>query len=534
MDPPGRNLTDGWGPGGRLACACCSGPDLGAPLGAQGLRGLPPPVGQAWTGCFHPAWGPQPLGSELLRGLMVCSPGVWFGPSCCGREGGPLPTSAPRAPGSTPQVSMSREAGSSDMLRRGGHKQLAHLRQPMQAIICLRVGFSAHSAQEEAKLPAASPPLGPEGGMPAREGGRCSPPSQLLCNTGGRKRQTPRGAFRSICGADALLGLEVLRWPVRAGTSTQAPLTPGEPASGRLVPATFTHLIPCAVGAQNAFPAHKNSNPDATVQQSILTQPRNSGSEAGRAHPAASVHRDGSWVTTPGGDEQAHSCSRSATPRDRGSPATPAEPVHPDLIHRAWQGGLKGPPGPPDPSSSSTGLPAPERLGNSFLVRDAELKLAEGRRDGKLHSNAVNIGLTGTCSVLAFCFSKAESSQVGLSETEPPGLHPVTEAAVSSPPYRSGERPQRLPCACSPRLSPPTDLLGILGDTLLSVLSSTWDDAPFTPQIHTQTVEHTRFFCPRMTSCLDLNVTCSGKLPGPPASQGRAACSVFLVVITPC
>lgn len=124
---------------------------------------------------------------------MVCSPGVWFGPSCCGQEGGPLPTSAPRAPGSTPQVSLSREAGSSDTLRRGGHKQQAHLRRPTQAVICLRVGFGVHSAQEEARLPAASPPLGPEGGMPAREGGRCSPPSWRLCNTGGRKRQTPRG-----------------------------------------------------------------------------------------------------------------------------------------------------------------------------------------------------------------------------------------------------------------------------------------------------------------------------------------------------
>lgn len=64
MDPPGRNLTDGWGPGGRLARACCSGPDLGAPLGAQGLTGLPPPVEQAWTAIStllgdHNLWDPN-------------------------------------------------------------------------------------------------------------------------------------------------------------------------------------------------------------------------------------------------------------------------------------------------------------------------------------------------------------------------------------------------------------------------------------------------------------------------------------------
>lgn len=154
----------------------------------------------------------------------------------------------------------------------------------------------------------------------------------------------------------------------------------------------------------------------------------------------------------------------------------------------------------------------------------------------QLRSNAVNIGLTGTCGVLAFCFSKAESSQVGLSETEPPGHHPCDRSCRAPPPrpaYRSEERQQRLPCACSPRFSPPTGLLGILGGTLLSFLSSTWDDAPSTPQIHTQTLEHTCFLCPQMTSCLDLNVTRGGKLPGPPASQGRAACSVFLAVITP-
>lgn len=116
----------------------------------------------------------------------------------------------------------STEAGSWGTPRPGPAHTAGALRCSAQVVTHSRVDLGIHSAQGGSHAPTTGCSLCPEGGRPAVETESGSPRPAAVPHPREEKVNVP-GGFRSIRGAEALLGREVLRWQVRAGPAPAHP-----------------------------------------------------------------------------------------------------------------------------------------------------------------------------------------------------------------------------------------------------------------------------------------------------------------------
>lgn len=163
---------------------------------------------------------------------MVCFLGVWLSLSCCEGKGVPLAHRFSAGSCERPAGPQRRRFFGNSVL---GWPQAASTpltldNYPRESGIWCSVSTG--------RPPSTPLPASPVQRLP-QEASHCSPPEPVAV----QHRREEKSSLTGGCG-DALLGLEVLQWPARAGASAWTPLTPGEPALGAFSPATSTHLIP--------------------------------------------------------------------------------------------------------------------------------------------------------------------------------------------------------------------------------------------------------------------------------------------------